>query len=63
MTFDQLPETGSIAAAFDGLSEADALDEAHGVERAAVGVKAEAVDRDNPSVLQPAGDLRLKQKT
>ena len=46
----------------DGLLEAVALDEPHGVERAAVGVVAQAVDRDDPRVLQPAGDLRLQQE-
>ena len=42
--------------------EAVALDEPHRVERAAVGVVAQAVDRDDPGVLQPAGDLGLQQE-
>ena len=43
----------------DGLLEGLALDEPHGVIRAAVGVAAQAIDRDDPRVLQPAGDLGL----
>ena len=43
----------------DGLLEGLALDEPHGVIRAAVGVAAQAVDRDDARVLQPAGDLGL----
>ena len=46
----------------DGLLEAVAADEPHGVERPAVGVVAQAVDRDDPRVLQPAGDLGLQQE-
>jgi hypothetical protein len=43
----------------DGLLEVVALDEPHGVEGAAVGVAAQAVDRHDARVLQPAGHLRL----
>ena len=46
----------------DGVLEAVALDEAHGVKRPAVGVAAQAVDRHDTGMLQPAGDLRLQQK-
>ena len=46
----------------DGVLEAVALDEPHGVERPAVVVGAQAVDRDDPGVLQPAGDLGLEQE-
>ena len=45
-----------------GLLEGVPPDEPHGVERPAVGVGAQAVDRDDPRVLQPAGDLRLGQE-
>ena len=48
--------------AVDGLLEAVAPDEPHGVVRAAVAVGAQAVDRDDPGVLQPAGDLGLEQE-
>ena len=46
----------------DGLLEAVAPDEPHRVVRAAVGVGAQAVDRDDARVLQPAGDLGLEQE-
>ena len=45
-----------------GLLEAVAADEPHGVVGPAVGVGAQAVDRDDPRVLQPAGDLGLEQE-
>ena len=48
--------------AVDGLLEAVAPDEPHGVVGPAVGVGAQAVDRDDPRVLQPAGDLGLEQE-
>ena len=48
--------------AVDGLLEAVAADEPHGVVGPAVGVGAQAVDRDDPRVLQPAGDLGLEQE-
>ena len=41
----------------DRVLEAVAADEAHGVEGAAVAVGAQAVDRHDPRMLQPAGDL------
>ena len=46
----------------DGLLEVVPLDEPHGVERPAVGVGAQAVDRDDAGVLQPPGDLGLLQE-
>ncbi len=46
----------------DGLLEAVPLDEPHGVIRAPVGIGAQAVDRDDARVLEPAGDLRLEQE-
>jgi hypothetical protein len=46
----------------DGLLEGLPADEAHGVEEAAVAVGAQAVDRDDPRVLQLAVDLRLQQE-
>ena len=46
----------------DGLLEAVALDEPHGVERPAITVSAEAVDRDDPGVLQAAVDLGLQDE-
>jgi hypothetical protein len=45
--------------ATDGVLEAVAADEPHGVERPAVDGVAQPVDRDDARVLQPAGDLRL----
>ena len=48
--------------AVGGLLEAVPLDEPHGVERAAVGVGPQAVDRDDARVLQAAGDLGLEQE-
>ena len=48
--------------ALDGLLEAVAADEPHGVVGPAVGVGAQAVDRDDARVLQPAGDLGLEQE-
>ena len=48
--------------AVDGLLEAVAADEPHGVVGAAVGVGAQAIDRDDAGVLQPAGDLGLEQE-
>src|SRR5262249_33107303 len=46
----------------DGLLEVVALDEAHGVEGPAVRIRAQAIDRHDAGVLQPAGDLRLQHK-
>ena len=46
----------------DGLLEAVAADEPHGVVRPAVAVGAQPVDRDDARVLQPAGDLGLEQE-
>ena len=48
--------------ALDRLLEAVALDEPHRVVRPAVVVGAQAVDRDDPGMLQPAGDLGLEQE-
>ena len=48
--------------ALDRLLEALALDQPHGVEGAALGVAAQAVDRDDAGVLQPPGDLGLQQE-
>ena len=47
----------------DRLLEAVAPDEPHGVIRTAVAVGAQAVDRDDPGVLEPAGDLGLDAGT
>ena len=46
----------------DRLLEAVALDEPHGVVRAAAAVGAQAVDRHDAGVLQPAGDLGLQHE-
>ena len=46
----------------DGLLEVVAPDEPHGVIGPAVGVVAQAVDGDDPGVLQAAGDLGLDQE-
>ncbi len=46
----------------DCLLEGIAPDEPHGVVGPAVGVGAQAVDRDDPGVLEPAGDLGLEQE-
>jgi hypothetical protein len=48
--------------AVDGLLEAVAPDEAHGVVGPAVRVGPQAVDGHNAGVLQPAGHLRLQQE-
>ena len=48
--------------AVDGRLEAIAADEPHGVIGAAVAVGAQAVDRDDAGVLQPAGDLGLEHE-
>ena len=47
----------------DGLLEAVALDEPHGIERPAIIVGAQAVDRHDPGVLQAAVDLRLQHES
>ena len=44
------------------LLEALAANKPHGIERPAVGIASETVDRDDPRVLQPAGDLRLGEE-
>ena len=46
----------------DGFLEAVPLDEPHGVEGAAIVIAAQAVDRHDPGVLQPAVDLRLRDE-
>ena len=46
----------------DRVLEAVALDEAHGIVGPAVGIRAQPVDRHDPGMLQPAGDLRLQEK-
>ncbi len=46
----------------DGVLQAVAADEPHGVVGAAVVVVAQAVDRDDPGVLQAAGDLGLEEE-
>ena len=48
--------------ALDGLLEAVAADEPHGVIRAAIAIGAESVDRDDAGVLEPAGDLGLDEE-
>ena len=48
--------------AVGGLLEAVAPDEPHRVVRPPVGVRPQAVDRDDPGVLQAAGDLCLDQE-
>ena len=46
----------------DGLLEALAADEPHGIVGPALVVGPQAVDRDDARVLQPAGDLGLEQE-
>ncbi len=46
----------------DRLLEAVAPDEPHGVVRPAVAVAAQAVDRHDPGVFEPAGDLGLEDE-
>src|SRR5580693_799826 len=46
----------------DRFPEAVALDEPHGVERAAGEVVAQAIDRDDAGMFQLAGDLGLLDK-
>ena len=43
----------------DGFHEAVTFDESHGVERPAIGVVPQAIDRDDAGVFELAGDLRL----
>ncbi len=45
-----------------GLLQAVTLDEPHCVVGPAVGVGAQAIDRDDPRVLEAAGDLGLEQE-
>jgi hypothetical protein len=52
-----------LVEALDGVVEGVALDEAHGVVGPAVGVRPQAVNRDDAGVLQAAGDLGLQQET
>src|SRR5438094_9541685 len=47
----------------DGPVQALAPDEPHDVEGSAVGIPAQAVDRDDPRMLQAPGDLRLDQES
>ncbi len=47
----------------DRLLQAVALDEPHGVVRPAAAVGAQAVDRHDPGVLEPAGDLGLEHES
>ena len=59
----RVARSGRIAVEpLDRLLEAVALDEPHRVVRPAAGVGAQAVDRDDAGVLQPAGDLGLDQE-
>ena len=46
----------------DGLLERISLDEPHGVVGPAVGIGAQAVDRHDPGVLEPAGHLGLEEE-
>jgi hypothetical protein len=48
--------------ALDGLLEAVALDEAHGVKGPAVGIGAQTVNRYDARMLQPTDDLRLPEE-
>ena len=47
----------------DRFLEAIAADEPHGVIGAAVVVSAQSVDRDDPGMLEPAGDLGLGEES
>ena len=64
---DRRPGVGPSAVVgvepLDGVLEAIAADEPHGVKRPAVGVGAQAVDRDDARMLEPAGDLGLEQES
>ena len=51
-----------LVKALDGVLEAVAFDEAHGVEGPAVGVLAQAVDGNDAGMLQAAGDLGLQEE-
>ena len=46
----------------DRLLEADPADEPHGIERPAALVDPQAIDRHDPGMLQPAGDLGFQQE-
>ena len=47
----------------DGLLEALPPNEPHGIEGTAVGVGSQAVDRDDPRMFEPPGDLGLEQES
>ena len=51
-----------IVEAVDGVGQRVAADEPHGVERAAGGVVAQAVDGDDAGMLELAGDLGLEHE-
>jgi hypothetical protein len=53
---------GVIMVLPDSFLEAVALDEPHGVVRAAVSVTPQAEDRHDSRMFQPAGDLGLDEK-
>ncbi len=46
----------------DGLFQAVATDEPHGVKRAAVGIGAQSVNWHDAGMFKPAGDLGLEQE-
>src|SRR5262245_59619759 len=46
----------------DRVMQAIAFDESHGVERPAVGIRAQAIYRHNGRVLKPASNLRLRHE-
>ena len=57
----ELPEHRVGVKALNRFLEAIPTDEPHGVIGPAVAVGPQAIDRDDPRVLQPAGDLGLDQ--
>ncbi len=57
-----LRRNSHVVEPLDRIAKGFALDEVHRVKRPSIGVAAEAVNRHDPRVLQPPGDLRLEQK-
>src|SRR5262249_47594614 len=51
-----------VVEALDRLLERLPFDESHRIIRAAIGMTAQAIDRHDPRVLQPPGDLRFQQE-
>src|SRR5262249_39110746 len=57
-----LPQHRVGVEALDGRPEAVTADEPHGIVRPTIGVGPQAIDRDDPGMLQAPGDLRLQEE-